>query len=525
MQLPEGAERPRILVVTPEITSLPATMGAGAGAIRAKAGGLADATASLVADLLARGADVHVALPNYRRLFNGIHPPPGDPGQRVHLADDPFFHDQERVYRDHSDEALHGSLVFQREVIHNIIPRVRPDLIHCNDWMTALIPAAARRRGIRSLFTIHNIHSHDTTLDRIEAAGLGARDFWQHLYYASPPGDSEHDRWHGAIQLLASGIFSADHVNTVSPGFMRELANGDHGWISAGIRSEIRHKQSAGRATGILNAPDRSFDPVHDPALARNFSTFDHVRGKAANKSALQAALGLDPDPDAAVFFWPSRLDPTQKGPELLNEILHRTVSDYWNLNLQVVVVADGPHQHWLHHTVDRFGLHRRVAVRGFDESLARLAYAGADFMLMPSRFEPCGLPQMIAPLYGCLPVVHATGGLRDTVRPLDEAGSRGNGFRFEDADANGLRWAIDQAMIFHGRPPEVRRREIRRIMGQARLEFDPGRFTRGYMDLYESLLGRALVQPRPKPLRLSRMRPATRRPEKSLPLGPLPAA
>jgi glycogen synthase len=129
---------------------------------------------------------------------------------------------------------------------------------------------------------------------------------------------------------------------------------------------------------------------------------------------------------------------------------------------------------------------------------LARLAYAAADFMLMPSRFEPCGLPQMIAPLYGCLPVVHATGGLRDTVRPLDVASSRGNGFRFEDADSNGLRWAIDRAMEFHALPTATREHEIRRIMDESRRCFDPARFIRGYADLYEGVLGRPLVPPRP---------------------------
>jgi starch synthase len=534
MHLPENPPRPRILIITPEITGLPDEMGERTHGIRAKAGGLADATASLVAGLLGQGADVHVALPNYRRLFHRDgHLTPD--GLRLHLADDPVFHHLDRVYPHDPGEAMYAALAFQREVIHHIMPRVQPDLVHCNDWMTALIPAAAKSRGIRSLFTVHNIHSREATLDRIAAAGIGAHEFWQHLYFEWPPGDSEHARWHLPVQMLASGIFAADHVNTVSPGFLQELADGRHDGIAHGIQPEIRAKLAAGRASGILNAPDPSYDPAADPALAERFRLHHHARGKSANKLALQRELGLEEDPEAALFFWPSRLDPVQKGPELLSDILHRTVSDYWDRNLQVVVVADGPHQDCLRWVADAFSLHRRVAVRGFDERLARLAYAASDFMLMPSRFEPCGLPQMIAPLYGCLPVVHATGGLHDTVRHLDVEHSTGNGFRFEDADSNGLRWAIDRAMDFHTLPPRFRKREIRRIMEESRQDFDPARFTRRYMDLYEGLLGCPLVAPAPPSIAAPARTAAKRKkelfprmtcqpPRSLLPRNPLPA-
>ncbi len=506
MHRPANSVRPRILIVTPEITRLPAQMGRGALEVRAKAGGLADATASLVAGLLRRGVEVHVAVPNYRRLFerDGIQlsAEPDDCLEfngdvRIHLADDPIFHHQEQVYRNDPQEATYAALAFQREVIHRILPRVQPDLIHCNDWMTALIPAAAKARGIRSLFTIHNIHGGEVTLHRMAEAGLCAHEFWQHLYYTRPPGDDEHARWHTPVQMLASGIFAADHVNSVSPGFLHELAAGTHGGIAESIRSEIHCKLAAGCASGVLNAPDPSFNPALDSALETPFSCHDVAEGKTANKLALQRELGLEEDPDAAVFFWPSRLDPVQKGPELLSHILHRTVSDYWDRRLQIVVIADGPHQHCLREITDRFSLHRRIAVRNFDERLTRLAYGGADFMLMPSRFEPCGLPQMIAPLYGCLPVVHATGGLRDTVRPLDVDGSSGNGFRFEVHDCNGLRWALDQAMSFHAVPGPIREREVRRIMRESRQQFDPAGFTKNYMDLYRKLLDRPLVRTR----------------------------
>jgi starch synthase/alpha-amylase len=294
--------------------------------------------------------------------------------------------------------------------------------------------------------------------------------------------------------LLASAIFAADHVNTVSPSFLDEIVDGRHPQCPLHVRSEIRHKYAAGRAHGILNAPDPSYDPATDPTLPFNYEAKNCQAGKASNKTSLQRCLGLDINADAPLIFWPSRLDPFQKGPELLARILHRTLSDYWHHGLQFVFVADGPHQKWFHKIVGDFSLHHRVAVRDFDERLSRLAYAGADFMLMPSLYEPCGLSQMIAMIYGTLPIVHATGGLSDTVRHLDADASTGNGFRFEHHDTNGLRWAIDQALAFHSRPQKSRLLEIRRIMHESAEEFGHAPLARRYMDLYETILGCELL-------------------------------
>jgi starch synthase/alpha-amylase len=261
------------------------------------------------------------------------------------------------------------------------------------------------------------------------------------------------------------------------------------------VRAELRNKYHAGCAAGILNAPDPTYDPVTDEALTRTFGVDDVMAGKTANKLSLQRELGLKLDADAPMFFWPSRLDPVQKGPQLLTDILQKTVSDYWGKNLQVVVVANGPHQRWLQEIVSTFELQERVAVVDFDESVSRLAYAASDFMLMPSLFEPCGLPQMTAPLYGSLPVVHATGGLYDTIRPLNVASSTGNGFRFDHYSAEGLRWAVDKAMEFHALPLQVREREIQRVMRESKAEFTHEKVARGYIDIYERMLERPLVE------------------------------
>lgn len=497
--------KPRILIVTPEITYLPPGMGNLSQRMLAKAGGLADVSASLVSALFELGADVHVALPNYRRMFQfdvfSLHERELRkyhevlPGSHIHLAEDRIFYYREQVYSNHSEEAMRIALVFQREVINHIIPTVRPDLIHCNDWMTALIPAMARRRGIKSLFTVHNIHTRQVSLSRVEEAGIDAAEFWQNLYFCGPPSSYDHARAHVPVDLLTSGIFAAHYINTVSPRFLWEIVEGWHPVVPDSVRAELRNKYHAGCSAGILNAPDVSYNPEHDDALTRNFTAETVMDAKMANKVALQRELQLKEDPHAPVFFWPSRLDPVQKGPQLLTDILHRLVSDYWNRNLQVVVVANGPHQQWLERIVADFDLHERVSVVDFDERLSRLAYAASDFMLMPSLFEPCGLPQMTAPLYGSLPVVHATGGLYDTVQPLDVEHSRGNGFRFDYYGPDGLRWAIDQAMAFYDLPFEVRQQQIQRVMRESAKQFSHEEVARQYIRMYEEMLERPLVE------------------------------
>lgn len=498
-------QHPRILIVTPEITYLPQGMGNMTQRMSAKAGGLADVSASLVSALFELGADVHVALPNYRRMFQGdvfdLHEKELRkyhevlPDSNIHLAEDRIFYYREQVYSDQSEESLRIALVFQREVINHIIPQVRPDLIHCNDWMTSLIPAMARRRGIKSLFTVHNIHTRQVSLARIEESGIDAAEFWMNLYFTSPPQNYHHARAQVPVDLLTSGIFASHYINTVSPRFLWEIVEGWHEVVPPSVREELRQKYHAGCSAGILNAPDSSYHPFSDPSLVRNYTADDVIAGKAANKHALQRELQLREEPDAAVFFWPSRLDPIQKGPQLLTDILHEIVSDYWNRCLQVVVVANGPHQHWLDKIIAAFDLHDRVAVVNFDERLSRLAYAGSDFMLMPSLFEPCGLPQMTAPRYGSLPVVHATGGLYDTIRAIDAERSTGNGFRFEHYGTDGLRWAIDRAMEFHALPTAVRERELARVMRESAREFSHQEVARRYIAIYEQMLERPLVE------------------------------
>jgi len=496
---------PRILVVTPEITYLPAGMGNMANRLSAKAGGLADVSASLVSALFELGADVHVALPHYRRMFNvEVGNLISDelrvyqsklPNDRINLAEDRVFYYRTEIYGSYDREGPRIALAFQREVINNIIPLVKPDLIHCNDWMTGLIPALARRLDIPCLFTLHNIHTMELTLAEIEDRGIDAAEFWPYLFYFRPPRDYEETREHNKVDLLASGIFAAHFINTVSPTFLREIAEGRHDFIPWQIRSEIANKQTAGCAAGILNAPDPTFDAACDVHLSRTYAAEDHCEGKRANKLAFQEKLGLMENAEAPLFFWPSRLDPVQKGCQLLAHILYDIVSSYWDDCLQVAIVANGQFQQVFHDIVYHHDFYPRVAVCDFREPLSHQGYAASDFMLIPSLFEPCGLPQMIGALYGSLPVAHDTGGLHDTVRHLDIAAGTGNGFLFETYDSGGLRWAIEQAMAFYKQPAGVRAAQVARVMRESKAAFNHAVTARKYFDIYEQMLQRPLVR------------------------------
>ncbi len=502
-----SSPNPRILIVTPEVTYLPNDMGNLANYFTAKAGGLADVSAALISALFEQGADVHVALPDYRAIFGDNIGPlwpllmqerntfqSSMPEERVHLAEDRAFYYLNRVYSNYGGENIKIALAFQREVINNIVPHVRPDLIHCNDWMTGLIPAMARQLNIPCLFTIHNIHTVKSPLSYIEDRGIDAAYFWKNLYYENMASEYEETRESNPVDFLVSGVFAAHFVNTVSPTFLMELVEGRHNFVEQPLKQELSNKWDAGCAAGILNAPDPSFNPVIDRDIKFQYGSDNHVENKQNNKLFIQRSLGLIQDNRAPLFFWPSRLDMIQKGCQLLAEILYEVVSRYWDQNLEIVFVANGEFRKHFEDIVRHHNLYNRVAICDFDERLARIAYGASDFVLMPSLFEPCGLPQMIGPIYGALPVAHDTGGIHDTIVRMDVDNNKGNGFLFNVFDSEGLLWAIEQAMLFYKLPLGIKELQIKRIMNQSLASFNHAVTASRYIKLYEKMLLRPLI-------------------------------
>jgi starch synthase/alpha-amylase len=497
-------KKPRVLIVTPEVTYLPEGMGSNAVHLTAKAGGLADVSAALIAALFVQGGDVHVALPDYRSIFSHES---GElfknelkkikkkvPQERIHLAEDRAFFYINSVYSSYSDDNIKISLAFQREVINNIIPAVKPDLIHCNDWMTGLIPAKARELGIPCLFTIHNIFTVKKYMAEIEDQGIDAAMFWKYLFFMRQPRYYEETRATNPVDFLASGVFAAHFINTVSPSFLLEIVDGKHPFIEEPLKRELTCKWKANCAVGILNSPDPSFDPDNDPDLQFRYSARNFAAGKNRNKKYLQKSLGLLEDEQAPLFFWPSRLDRIQKGSPLMAHILYDVISKYWDLPMQIVFVADGEFQKYMSQIVWQFNLSDRVAVCNFDDRLSRLSYAASDFILMPSAFEPCGLPQMIAPIYGSLPIARNTGGIKDTITHLNIENDSGNGILFETYDTEGLMWAIDQAILFYNLPQKIKETQISRIMKESQESFNHTVTAKHYIDLYEKMLNRPFI-------------------------------
>lgn len=471
-------------------------MGNAANFIRAKGGGLGDISAGLIRHLFDDGRfQLHVVLPKYDHKFRDL----AHFGARdldllvpllsrkgVHLVSDSAFSYLEGVYdEDSAHPRVRRAQAFQRHIINQLLDELQPDIVHANDWMTGLIPAAARAKGIKSLFTLHNVFTEKETPRNLDRGGIDVRRYVGLFYFERYPHDSL-DTWeNNRIDFLASGLMAADAVNTVSETFLQEIVEGSFGdLIPDSVREVVRAKFTQGRAYGIINAPN---DTV-DPRFARHATPYDEndvMEKKRINKATLQERMGLRIEPAAPLFFWPSRLY-GQKGPELLAAVAPRLMT---NAGIQVAVVANGDAQLERSFRLLAVRSAGRFAIRPFSEELGELAKAGADFVLMPSRYEPCGLPQMEGPRYGTLPVVRLTGGLRDTVQELDLERGIGNGFAFEPYTASAFEQAIRRAVEFTKLSDERRHAVLRRVMLESLDHFNLNRTAKAYTEVYESLL------------------------------------
>ena len=268
---------PRILLVTTEIASLPDGMTSNAHRIRVGTGRLAEKSAALVKSLYHQGIDIHVALPNYRRIFNGrcssrtARPPASDANPmldtRVHLAQDRhFFYQNVDVSECVAMDGL-LSLVFQREVINLIIPSVQPDLIHCMDWMTGLIPAMSRKRHIPCLFSIHNFETDKTSLSTIEDVGIDTADFWHHLYFDAYPRTYESARDTLPVDFLASGLFASRYIWIDRPDLMQEIIKGHFNSISENLKLDLINKWEAGCFVAFQNATVAQYQRLYEQML------------------------------------------------------------------------------------------------------------------------------------------------------------------------------------------------------------------------------------------------------------------
>ncbi len=335
----KNRRKARVLLCTPEVTELPEGMGNAAHYIRAKGGGLGDISAGLIHHLHADDRfELHVVMPRYdakirdlaritHREIDAVARTLGRQG--VHLVTDSAFSSLTDVYGDQeANPRIRRAQAFQRYIINNLLPDLQPDVVHCNDWMTGLVPAAARAAGVKSLFTLHNVFTEHAPPADVDRSGIDVRRLWEYLYFEDFPRDTAENWSTNGIDFTATGIHAADMVNTVSPTFLHEMVTGQFDDITpGGVAHAMRQKHAAGRTMGILNAPGDSDDPRLNPHV-HPYDIGDVLEGKRINKEAFQKEMGLLPDPDAPLFLWPSRLY-AQKGPELLSAIAASMVAGH----------------------------------------------------------------------------------------------------------------------------------------------------------------------------------------------------
>ena len=466
----------------------------------AKTGGLADVAGALPIALERLGHEVRLILPKYRGITT--HQATLGRGIRVTFIEHDGYFGREHLYGgkdgDYQDNLERFSFFGWRALEQLKESGFRPDVIHVHDWQAALVPvylATTSRQDpffqqTTTVLTIHNL-AYQGVFPKSEFPKLGVP--WD-LFHM------EGLEYYDQGNLLKGGLVFAARLNTVSPTYAREIQTPEYGCGLDGVLRKRSHD-----LTGILNGIDTTaWDPATDKALAARF-TAQTLEKKALCKRALQTQLGLPVEAAVPVIGLVTRLA-AQKGLDLVAAV----TEDLVKLGAQIVLLGTGDRP--LHEQFE--ALARRypqaLGIRlAFDDALARQIYAGSDLFLMPSRFEPCGLGQMIAMRYGTIPIVRKTGGLADTVLDLETAGagrpgtpllggvggqvpggrqaggggagSRGNGFVFETADSAELLAAVHRAVAqFRQRPAWTAL--VKRAMA---LDWSWDRAARDYVELY----------------------------------------
>jgi len=439
----------------------------------AKTGGLGDVVGALPKALALRGVDVRVVMPLYagiplhelERLEGVLTVPMWYGAARgavrlgvlprstvpVYFLEHHRYFDRSDIYGDNG-EGYRDNLERFAFLSRGALELTKalgwtPDVVHAHDWQTALAPVYLNtvERGhplgrAASVYTIHNLAYqgvHDGA--SLPVVGLGNEHF--------NPREFEH---FGSVNLAKAGLVHSTLLTTVSPTYAREIQTAEHGCLLDGVLAE-RH----GELVGILNGIDaEEWDPASDRRLAANFSA-DDPAAKALCKAALQAEAGLPVRSEVPVFGLVSRLTP-QKGIDVLAQALDRLLA--WDLQIVLLGTGQPEAERFLEWTARRYPDRLSVCLR-FDDARAHRTLAGSDFLLMPSRFEPCGLSQLYALRYGALPIVRATGGLVDTVENYDERTVSGTGFVFHDLRADSLADTIGWALsAWYQRPEDVRK-------------------------------------------------------------------
>ena len=496
-------ERTAILLITPETGSLPIEMDPLAPYISGKSGGLGDVVSALCEGLIERKIDVHLATLNLKKRFQREHHLDDAEWRdiryttdtnKIHLVSSSVFAGLSGAYE---GDPLLNAAEFQKEIINNIIKNVSAKargnlIVHSHDWMAGgAIAAYARSRDIPVLHTVHNVFTGHVPVEMLFGidTGLLSRFFF-----------FSEDRGRRCIDCQATAVKNATLINFVGHRFLEEVVN-DHFTgsliIPEGVRQEVKAKYYFGSALSILNAPSRAMYPEYCEYLARNYGPDDDViAAKRENLTAFQKRTGLNVNPGAILFFWPSRLDSVQKGVTLLEDMLLRFAIEHGDVQFAIVsdgVGGDRRHEDILGKIAWVSG--GKITYHRFDESLSMLGFAAASDVFGASLYEPCGQIDQVGNLCGATATNRDTGGYHDKIREIwlksDGAPQDvGNGFLFRDYDSRGLWYGLERSVQFHRKPPAEREAQIKRIMREARQRYDLNTMIAEYVRLYERLNG-----------------------------------
>lgn len=451
----------------------------------AKVGGLADVAGTLPRILKKLGMNVSLVLPRYKKInpealklrkagssfsvslggkTQGINVYEGEKG--VYFLDNPAHFDRDNVYGEPDD--------FQRFVLFSKAVVKLPEAIgktfnifHCNDWQTAVVPLYLKQQGTdaKSVFTIHNLGYQ----------GVFPKKAFSLLDLPDSFLSEEGLEFYGKVNLMKAGILFSDAVNTVSPAYAEEIQTKAYGEKMDGLLRSRKAKLS-----GILNGIDyEEWNPATDSCLASNFSKAV-PESKVKNKEELlkECLLPAGKEPLCGMV---SRLA-SQKGFAILAKALEQIMS----LDIKMVILGTGePELESRFLEFEKKYAKKLKLFKKFDNTLAHKIYAASDFFLMPSRYEPCGLGQMIALRYGTIPLVRKTGGLSDTIKEFDEGAGTGNGFLFEGYKPSSLVKMVKKALTVYEKKP-VWGRLVKNAMS---CDFSWEVSAQKYVELYHSLL------------------------------------
>ncbi|ARP51332.1 MULTISPECIES: glycogen synthase GlgA [Caproicibacterium] len=421
----------------------------------AATGGLADVAGSLPQALRQRLIGCRVVMPLYedipqelrddmkfvtslsvpvawRRQYCGVFEARSG-GVIYYLIDNQYYFKRKGLYG-HYDDA--ERFAFLSRAALEMLPYIdfKPDVIHCNDWQTAMVPVYYSLfyanndwyRGIKTAITIHNI----------QYQGKYGRELVQDVL-GVPESDFPILEYDKCVNMLKGAIETANRVTTVSPTYAQEILDP---WYSYGLDGILKQRQW--KLSGILNGIDTVvYNPATDPDIYSHYSE-DDISGKAENKRALQERLGLAQEPNTPLIGMVTRLV-AHKGLDLVKEDLDHLLQ---NTNMQFIILGSGEWEYeQFFQQMQKKYPGRVCACHGFVPELSHKIYAGADMFLMPSKSEPCGLSQMIALRYGTIPIVRETGGLKDSIQ--DSGDGKGNGFTFHDYDSGDMDNAVHRAL------------------------------------------------------------------------------